>query len=304
MGICEGRVAIVTGAGRGIGREHALLLAREGAKVVVNDLGGEADGSGASLTPAQEVVAEIKAMGGEAIVNGDDVSDWAGAQRMVNSAIETFGELHVLVNNAGILRDRVLANMLEDEWDAVIRVHLKGTFAPARWATAYWREQTKAGKPVDGRIINTTSVSGIFGNAGQGNYGAAKAGIAAFTIITAQEVYRYGVTVNAISPGALTRMTAGLMPEDSGPDRGPQWIAPICAWLASPLSKNVTGRVFHVAGNKLSIAEGWHMGPTAENTLEPSELTSTVADLMSKARLNANIVGVETEGPGRPGKAI
>ena len=304
MGICEGRVAIVTGAGRGIGREHALLLAREGAKVVVNDLGGEADGSGASLTPAQEVVAEITAMGGEAIVNGDDVSDWAGAQRMVNSAIETFGDLHVLVNNAGILRDRVLANMLEDEWDAVIRVHLKGTFAPARWATAYWREQTKAGKPVDGRIINTTSVSGIFGNAGQGNYGAAKAGIAAFTIITAQEVYRYGVTVNAISPGALTRMTAGLMPEDSGADRGPQWIAPICAWLASPLSKNVTGRVFHVAGNKLSIAESWHMGPTAENTLEPAELTSTVADLMGRARLNANIVGAETEGPGRPGKTI
>ena len=308
MGICDGRVAIVTGAGRGIGREHALLLAREGAKVVVNDLGAAADGTGADESPAQQVVNEIKAMGGDAIANGDDVSDWEGAQRMVNSAIETFGDLHVLVNNAGILRDRVLVNMTEQEWDAVVKVHLKGTFAPARWAAAYWREQTKAGKQVDARIINTTSVSGIYGNAGQTNYGAAKAGIAAFTLIAAQEVYRYGVTVNCISPGALTRLTEFLMPEnldDAGrAERDPAWIAPICAWLASPLSKNVTGRVFQVAGSKLSVAEGWHIGPTVENNLEPSELTPLVADLMARARLNADMGGNDVEGPGRPGKTI
>ena len=309
MGICDGRVAIVTGAGRGIGREHALLLAREGAKVVVNDLGGAPDGTGADLTPAQQVVAEITAAGGEAVVNGDDVSDWAGAQRMVNMAVETFGDLHAVVNNAGILRDRVLVNMLEDEWDAVIKVHLKGTFAPARWAAAYWREQAKAGRTVDARIINTTSVSGIFGNPGQGNYGAAKAGIAAFTGIVAQEVYRYGVTVNCISPGALTRLTENLInprldPETRASTRGPEWIAPICAWLASPLSKNVTGRVFHVAGDKLSIAEGWHLGPTADNLLEPGDLTPVVADLMARARLNADMSGRDADGPGRPGHTI
>ena len=179
--MCEGRVAIVTGAGRGIGREHALSLASQGAKVVVNDLGGNVDGSGGDLSPAEQVVEEIKGMGGEAVANGDSVSSWEGAQRLINTAIETFGDLHVVVNNAGILRDRVLVNMTEEEWDAVIDVHLKGTFAPSRWAAAYWREQSKAGKPVDGRIINTTSVSGIYGNPGQTNYGAAKAGIAAFT---------------------------------------------------------------------------------------------------------------------------
>ena len=203
-GLCEGRVAIVTGAGRGIGREHALSLARQGAKVVVNDLGGNVDGSGGDISPAQQVVNEIIEMGGEAVANGDNVADWEGAQRMINTAIETFGDLHALVNNAGILRDRVLANMTEEEWDAVINVHLKGTFAPSRWAVAYWRERAKAGEPVSGRIVNTTSVSGIYGNPGQTNYGAAKAGIAAFTTIAALEVARYGVTVNAVLPG-LTR---------------------------------------------------------------------------------------------------
>ena len=211
-GLCEGRVAIVTGAGRGIGREHALSLARQGAKVVVNDLGGNVDGSGGDISPAQQVVNEIIGMGGEAIANGDNVADWEGAQRMINTAIETFGDLHALVNNAGILRDRVLANMTEEEWDSVINVHLKGTFAPSRWAVAYWRERAKAGEPVSGRIVNTTSVSGIYGNPGQANYGAAKAGIAAFTNIVALEVARYGVTVNAVGPVALTRMTEGLGP--------------------------------------------------------------------------------------------
>src|SRR6476620_6982252 len=203
--MCEGRVCIVTGAGRGIGREHALLLAHHGAKVVVNDLGGSVDGSGGDDTPAQSVCDEIAAAGGEAVASYDDVSSWEGAQRLVNRAIESFGDLHVVVNNAGILRDRVLVNMTEEEWDAVIAVHLKGTFAPSRWAAAYWREKAKAGEALDNRIINTSSVSGIYGNPGQTNYGAAKAGIAAFTQIAARELIRYGVTVNAVAPVALTR---------------------------------------------------------------------------------------------------
>ena len=202
VGICDGRVCIVTGAGRGIGREHSLMLAEQGAKVVVNDIGGEMDGSGRSTGPAQEVVDEIVAAGGEALVNGDDISTWDGAERLVQQAIATCGRLDVLINNAGILRDRMLANMTEAEWDAVIAVHLKGTFGPARHAAAYWREQTKAGEAVDGRIINTSSPSGIYGNVGQTNYGAAKAGIASFTIIAAMELARYGVTVNAIAPVA------------------------------------------------------------------------------------------------------
>src|SRR6266478_2259803 len=202
MGALEGRVAIITGAGRGIGREHALLFAHEGAKVVVNDLGGAIDGSGDDRTPAQQVVDEIKAMGGEAIANADNVADWEGGQRLVNAAIEAFGDLHVLVNNAGILRDRVLVNMTEQEWDDVIQVHLKGHFVPTRWAAAYWREQTKAGKEVKASIINTSSTSGLLGNPGQSNYGAAKAGIAAFTVILAQELTRYGVKVNGIAPAA------------------------------------------------------------------------------------------------------
>ena len=287
--ICEGRVAVVTGAGRGIGRSHALDLARQGAKVVVNDLGGEMDGTGSSLSPAQEVVNEILAMGGEAVVNGDNVASWEGAQRMINTAIETFGTLDIVVNNAGILRDRVLANMTEEEWDAVINVHLKGTFAPARWAAAYWREKAKAGEPVDGRIINTSSVSGIYGNPGQTNYGAAKAGIAAFTIIASRELARYGVTVNAIAPMALTRMTENRGPavsEDQRDARGPHWVSPIVTWLASPEAKHVTGRVFEAGGGILGIAEGWHRGPYVKPTeahLDPANLGPVVDDLLSKA---------------------
>ena len=209
--LCEGRVAIVTGAARGVGREHALLLAKEGAKVVVNDLGGAVDGSGADKTPAQNVVDEIVADGGEAVVNGDDVSSWNGAKNMIDQTLETYGKLDVLINNAGILRDRMLVNMTEEEWDSVIQVHLKGTFAPSRHAAAYWRGVSKEiDGPVDGRIINTTSTSGIYGNLGQTNYGAAKAGIAAFTVIAARELRRIGVTVNAISPSAYTRMTDSL----------------------------------------------------------------------------------------------
>ena len=293
--LCEGRVAIVTGAGRGIGREHALMLAEHGAKVVVNDLGGSTDGTGADASPAEQVVAEIKAMGGEAVVNGDNVASWEGAQRLINTAIETFGDLHVVVNNAGILRDRVLVNMTEEEWDAVIAVHLKGTFAPARWAAAYWREQSKAGKPVSGRIINTTSVSGIYGNPGQTNYGAAKAGIAAFSNIAALELARYGVTVNAVGPVALTRMTEGLGPapetDEEREARSPRWIAPIVTWLASEESAGVTGRVFEASGQILAVAEGWVRGPRTTPVDDPTTLGPIVADLLANARPNSGMNG-------------
>ena len=294
--MCEGRVCIVTGAGRGIGREHALMLASEGAKVVVNDLGGNVDGTGGDLSPAEQVVAEIRDLGGEAIANGDNVADWEGAQRLVNSAIEHFGTLDVVVNNAGILRDRMLTNMTEAEWDAVITVHLKGTFAPTRWAAAYWRDKVKAGEKVDGRIINTSSVSGIYGNPGQTNYGAAKAGIASFTIIAARELKRYGVTVNAIAPGALTRMTEGLagMPQDDDAQRemmAPRWIAPVATWLASTQSADVTGRVIEVSGQMLAIAEGWHRGPTTKPVEDPKDMDAVVRGLLANARKNADMSG-------------
>ena len=303
-GLCAGRVAIVTGAGRGIGREHALMLASEGAKVVVNDLGGEVDGTGGNLSPAQQVVEEIKGMGGEAIANGDDVSDWEGAQRLINTAIETFGGLDAVVNNAGILRDRMLSNMTEAEWDAVIKVHLKGTFAPARWAAAYWRERAKAGETNDARIINTSSVSGIYGNPGQTNYGSAKAGIAAFTVIAAQELHRYGVTVNAIAPGALTRMTENLgmgnLDDEGKESLNPRWIAPICTWLCSTESSQVTGRVFEASGRVLGIAEMWHRGPTATPVDDPKDIGPIVQDLMSKAQANSSMEGQPVTGPGYP----
>jgi NAD(P)-dependent dehydrogenase (short-subunit alcohol dehydrogenase family) len=300
-GICEGRVVVISGAGRGIGREHALEFARQGAKVVVNDLGVEVDGTGSSTGPAGEVVDEIRAMGGEAVANGEDVSDIEGATRMVRTAIDTFGGLDVLVNNAGILRDRMLVNMSPEEWDAVIRVHLRGTYAPTRAALDYWRERSKAGETNDARIINTSSPSGIYGNVGQTNYGAAKAGIAAFTVIAAQEVARYGVTVNAIAPGALTRMTENLsmgqraaeMPQDQWSPLTPDNIAPIVVWLGSPESKGVTGRVFNVMGGHLSVAEGWVEGPAIdkEGRWDPAELTAIVPDLVAKAAPNAGMNG-------------
>jgi NAD(P)-dependent dehydrogenase (short-subunit alcohol dehydrogenase family) len=298
--LCEGRVAIVTGAGRGIGREHALMLAAHGAKVVVNDLGGSRDGTGASGGPAEEVVAEIRAAGGEAVANADDVSDFGGAERIVKQATDAFGGLDVLVNNAGILRDRMLVNMTEAEWDAVIKVHLKGTFGPAHFAAAYWRDRSKTtGKSANARIINTTSVSGIYGNAGQTNYGAAKAGIAAFTIIAARELGRYGITVNAVAPGALTRMTEDLgMGSGSEADREamhPRWIAPIVTWLASAESSHVTGRVFEASGRVLAVAEGWHRGPTTEPVDDPTAIGAVVADLMKNARKNAGMDGKDLD---------
>ena len=293
MGICDGRVVIVTGAGRGIGRGHAIEFARQGAKVVVNDLGGSVEGSGSDLTPAQEVVEEIKGMGGEAVSNADNVADWEGAQRLVNTAIETFGDLHVLVNNAGILRDRMLVNMTEEEWDAVINVHLKGTFAPTRWAAAYWREKAKAGEQLDVRVINTSSTSGIFGNPGQTNYGAAKAGIASFTIIAARELGRYGVTVNAIAPAALTRMTENLGMGARARERKPEEfdrlsadnIAPLVVWLGSGESKEITGRVFLVSGGRVAVAEGWNPGPSQDkgDRWEPTELGEVIPKLVAEA---------------------
>lgn len=298
-GLCEGRVAIVTGGGRGIGREYCLMLAQEGAKVVVNDLGGAPDGTGGDLTPAQEVVAEIKKMGGEAVANGADVSDWAGAKSMIDQAVSTFGKLDVLINNAGILRDRMLVNMTEQEWDAVIKVHLKGTFAPSHHAANYWRELNKTtGAPCNARIINTSSVSGIYGNIGQTNYGAAKMGIAAFTIIAARELRRYGVTVNAIAPGALTRLTENLGPpvtEERRKSGDPKWVAPIAVWLASEESKDVSGRMFEASGNVLAIAEGWHRGPRVQPTQDPHKVGALALELVAKARKNAGMNGEDLD---------
>jgi NAD(P)-dependent dehydrogenase (short-subunit alcohol dehydrogenase family) len=297
-GLCDGRVVVVTGAGGGIGRSHALLFAKEGAKVVVNDIGGSRDGSGVSAGPAQSVVDEIKAAGGEAIAHTEDISTWDGAKSLIQLAIDTFGTIDVVVNNAGILRDRMMVNMTEAEWDAVIKVHLKGTFGPAHFAAEYWRDKSKAGEQPDGRIINTTSPSGIFGNIGQANYGAAKAGIAAFTIITSQELGRYGVTVNAIAPTALTRMTEDLgmmsgLTEEQKDTLGPDSISPLVVWLGSEQSKSVTGRVFGIFGSKISVAEGWVYGPEHDSgtILSPGELGEVIPGLVEQAPSNAGMMG-------------
>ena len=308
--LVEGKVAVVTGGARGIGREHALMLASHGAKVLVNDLGGDAAGSGADLTPAQEVVSEIEAIGGEALVNGADVSDFAAAAAMIQQAVDAWGKVDILINNAGILRDRMIFSLSEDDWDAVIKVHLKGTFAPTHAVANLWRNKSKAGEETSGRIINTSSPSGIYGNIGQTNYGAAKAGIAAFTQIAAMELAKYNVTVNALAPAALSRMTAPLMGgEDNLSDSAkeamsPRWIAVIATWLCSDEAANVTGRVFDVRGKNLGIAESWHLGPVAEQPDDPQDLGPVVAGLMKDARLNANMDGQEADGPGRPGHEI
>jgi len=259
-----GKVAIVTGAGRGIGRSHALALAAAGAKVVVNDLGGSLAGEGSDLTPAQQVVAEIEAAGGEAVADGENVADFAGAGRLVQHAIDALGRLDILVNNAGILRDRMLVNMEEDEWDAVIAVHLKGHFATTRHAAAHWRERSKAGEDVRARVINTSSPSGVFGNVGQTNYGAAKAGIAAFTIIAAQELGRYGVTVNCLAPNARTRMTEETF-EMGAPQEGfdpldPSNNSPIVVALCADEAQGITGQCFHVWGGAVNALRPWDAG--------------------------------------------
>lgn len=286
--LCEGRVAIVTGAGRGIGREHALSLAYHGAKVVVNDLGGNTDGTGSDLSPAEQVVQEIVAMGGEAIANGDSVSSWEGAQRMVNQAIETFGDLHVVVNNAGILRDRVLVNMTEEEWDAVIAVHLKGHFAPSRWAAAYWREQHKAGVTKPRNIVHTSSTSGLFANPGQANYGAAKTGIATFSQIIAKELARYNVKSNTIAPGARTRLTLAtpglediMKPREGAFDPwDPANISPLVAYLASEACA-FTGETFLVQGGNVTMVESWKRGAAVDRDSKwtVADLTAALAPL-------------------------
>jgi len=261
MGALDGRIAVITGAGRGIGREHALLFAREGAKVVVNDLGGSADGVGADAGPAQQVVDEIRALGGEAVANADNCADWEGGQRLIRTAIDTFGGLDVLVNNAGILRDRMLTNMSEEEWDSVIHVHLKGHFVPLRHAAAYWRERSKAGEPVNASVINTSSTSGLFGTAGQTNYGAAKTGIATLTIISQMELERYGVRVNAIAPAAATRLTATIPGSAERNEEREQLafnpfepgnVSPFVAYLATD-DCPIKGRVFFVVGGTVAL---------------------------------------------------
>lgn len=302
----EGRVAIITGAGRGIGREHALSLASKGAKIVVNDLGADLSGSeGDDVTPAQSVVDEILALGGEAVINGGNVADFDQAGSLVTQAIETFGGLDILINNAGILRDRMIFKMEESDWDSVINVHLKGTFAPTHHAAKYWREQSKAGNQQDARVINTSSPSGIYGNIGQSNYGAAKAGIAAFTVITAMELANYGVTCNALAPTAITRMTKDLpgfndLTEEQAGGIDPRWIANVATWLASTESAGVTGRVFDVMGTRVGVAEGWVLGPHGSQPDDPEDLGDFMKGLCNEARLNSNMFGSPEAGNGRP----
>jgi NAD(P)-dependent dehydrogenase (short-subunit alcohol dehydrogenase family) len=286
MGALDGRVAIITGAARGLGREHALLFAQEGAKVVVNDLGGDMHGEGGDPSAAMEVVSEIEAFGGEAIVNGANVADWEGARFLVQQAIDTFGDLHVLVNNAGILRDRVIVNMTEQEWDAVVTVHLKGHFAPTHFAAAYWREQTKAGQDVNASLIHTSSTSGIFSNPGQANYGAAKSGIATFSQICAKELGRYGVRSNAICPGARTRLTEatpGLSEVVKPPDEGfdiwdPANVSPFVAYLATP-DCPFSGETFMVQGGRVQRVQSW----SAAERIDKDDRW-TVAELANAAK--------------------
>ncbi|WP_208027306.1 SDR family oxidoreductase [Rhabdothermincola sediminis] len=273
MGLFDGKVAVVTGAGRGIGRAEALLLAAEGAKVVVNDLGGAASGEGRDQTPAQQVVDEIVAAGGTAVANYDDVASWAGAENLIGQAVDELGGLDVLVNNAGILRDKMSFSMNEDEWDLVVNVHLKGHFCTSHFAGAHWRERSKqTGQPVEATIVNTTSESGLYGNAGQVNYAAAKAGIASMTIVVARELERYGVRVNAIAPVARTRLTEAVAGEYMTVQEGdfdrfaPENVAAVACWLASPLARGVSGQVVKVQGGVVQLLEGWR--PRTEATAE------------------------------------
>lgn len=298
--ICEGRVVIVTGAARGIGREHALAFAKEGARVVVNDIGVELDGTGGGSGPAGEVVQQIRDEGGEAIVNGADVSDWAQTGAAVTQALETFGRLDAVVNNAGFVRDRMFVSCSEEEWDAIIQVHLKGHFCLARHAAEHWRNQSKAGETVDARIINTSSGAGLQGSIGQSSYSAAKAGIATLTLIQAAELGRYGITSNAIAPSARTRMTEGAFeemmkkPEDDSFDAmDPGNVSPLVVWLGSGESKDVTGQIFEVSGGEISVGDGWRTGPKLDKGARwaPDEVGAAVSDLLQKAVPNQKVYG-------------
>jgi NAD(P)-dependent dehydrogenase (short-subunit alcohol dehydrogenase family) len=292
-GSCAGRVAIVTGAGRGLGAAYAKRLAAAGAAVVVNDLGVGLDGAVDGDSPAHEVVGEINAAGGSAVASGHDISSWEQAGQMVALAVDTFGGLDILVNNAGVLRDRTITRMSEAEWDSVVQVHLKGTFATTHHAAVHWRERHGADAGFTGRLINTTSVSGLFGNVGQANYSAAKAGIAAMTIVASLELARYGVTANCVSPGAATRMTANLGgdrdPDD--PTRSPEFPAAVVEWLASDLSAEVTGRVVLTSGKRLSVASGWEHGAAVTPTTDLAELDESLRKLVAGARPNADMRG-------------
>jgi NAD(P)-dependent dehydrogenase (short-subunit alcohol dehydrogenase family) len=299
MGICDGRVVIVTGAARGIGRAHALAYAAAGAKVVVNDLGVSLAGEGGGKAPADEVVAEIRAAGGEAFANGADVANFAQTKALVDETLARFGRLDVVVNNAGFVRDRMFVSCGEDEWDAVLRVHLKGHFCLARHAAEHWRNESKAGRAPDARIINTSSGAGLAGSVGQSAYSAAKAGIAALTLVQAAELARYGVTSNAIAPSARTRMTEDVFKDmmakpASGFDAmAPENISPLVVWLGSAESRGVTGRMFELAGGKLSLADGWQPGPAVDKSArwEPDEIGAAVHGLIAKAPAPQKVYG-------------
>ncbi|MGW0210831.1 SDR family oxidoreductase [Streptomyces sp. NPDC003233] len=301
-GLCTGRVAVITGAGRGLGRAHALAFAAEGAKVVVNDLGVGLDGTGGTGGPAQQVVDEIRALGGEAVAHGGDIATTEGAASLVATALETYGRLDTLVNNAGFLRDRMLVSLDEDAWDAVVRVHLKGHFLPLRHAAAHWRAEAKAGRMPEARVINTSSGAGLLGSVGQGNYSAAKAGIVGLTLVAAAELGRYGVQVNAIAPAARTRMTERTFaetmaaPQDGGFDTmAPENVSPLVVWLGSAAPAGVTGRVFESEGGRITVMEGWHPGPTTDKGARwtPTEAGEATLKLLAETRPPQPVYGAQ-----------
>ena len=299
MGLCDGRVVIVTGGARGIGREHSLAFAREGAKIVVNDLGGGTDGTGNDADPAEAVVGEIRQLGGEAIANGADVADWEATAGLVAAAIEAFGRLDVVVNNAGILRDRMFVNTSIEEWDVIMRVHLRGHFCTSRHAAAHWRDRVKAGESNNARIINTSSGAGLQGSVGQSNYVAAKAGIAALTLNQAAELGRYGITANCIAPSARTRLTEGVFedmmkhPVEGFDAMDPANISPLVVWLGSEASAEVTGRCFEVEGGQISVADGWRTGPgiDKQGRWEPVEVGDAVREVLGKSEAPQKVYG-------------